>query len=221
MLRCRPSAGLLRQLHHHRFDRVPKMPARGRALLTSSGVIKGATVSKLLKKNTVCGQVTDGRTSTFTPPAHNSLTLGDTTLFLHFSSTSKCNKMEPWTEAIEDICWQQRPSAVLGQRDLKPNPYLWFPDGKLNTCYNSVDRHALTSPNTVAIHWHSAATQSKLSITYQDLLMRVKDVAGMLADYGVKKGDTVVIYMPMILEAVYTMLACARLGAVHSVVFGK
>jgi len=129
--------------------------------------------------------------------------------------------MEPWTQAIEDICWQQRPSAVLGQRDFKPNPYLWFPDGKLNTCYNSVDRHALTSPNTVAIHWHSAATQSKLSITYQDLLMRVKDVAGMLADYGVKKGDTVVIYMPMILEAVYTMLACARLGAVHSVVFGK
>ncbi|KAH8553263.1 hypothetical protein BGW37DRAFT_485072 [Umbelopsis sp. PMI_123] len=128
--------------------------------------------------------------------------------------------MEPWTQAIDDICWQQRPSAVLGPRDFQGNPYLWFPDGKLNTCYNAVDRHALTSPNTVAIHWHSAVTNSKQSVTYQELLMRVKDVAGVLADYGVKKGDTVIIYMPMILEAVYTMLACARLGAVHSVVFG-
>lgn len=129
--------------------------------------------------------------------------------------------MEWWNEAIDDICWQQRPSAVLGQRDLKANPYLWFPDGKLNTCYNSVDRHALTSPNTIAIHWHSAATNSKKSVTYNQLLSHVKDVAGVLADHGVTKGDTVVIYMPMILEAVYTMLACARLGAIHSVVFGK
>lgn len=129
--------------------------------------------------------------------------------------------MELWDKAIDDICWQQRPTSAIGHRDLKANPYLWFPNGKLNTCYNAVDRHALTSPNTTAIHWHSAATSTKKSVTYSQLLAHVKDVAGVLADHGVRKGDTVVIYMPMILEAVYTMLACARLGAVHSVVFGK
>jgi propionyl-CoA synthetase len=130
------------------------------------------------------------------------------------------DKMDIWNKAIDDICWQQRPSAVLGERDMKANPYLWFPDGKLNTCYNAVDRHALTSPNTIALYWHSAVTNSKKAVTYQQLLTEVKDVAGVLVDHGVRKGDTVVIYMPMILEAVYTMLACARIGAVHSVVFG-
>ncbi|KAG2173664.1 hypothetical protein INT43_005084 [Umbelopsis isabellina] len=128
--------------------------------------------------------------------------------------------MDRWNKAIDDICWQQRPSAVLGERDMKANPYLWFPDGKLNTCYNAVDRHALTSPNIIALYWHSAVTKTKKAVTYQQLLTEVKDVAGVLADHGVRKGDTVVIYMPMILEAVYTMLACARIGAVHSVVFG-
>ncbi|KAI8146364.1 hypothetical protein BJV82DRAFT_601505 [Fennellomyces sp. T-0311] len=122
-----------------------------------------------------------------------------------------------WTKAAENITWSVKPTAILGKKEGGPNPYVWFPGGKLNTCYNCVDRN---DPNSVALIYDSAVTNTKRVYTYGDIRNEVVHVAGLLHSYGVRKGDTVLIYMPMVPEAAFTMLACARLGAVHSVVFG-
>jgi propionyl-CoA synthetase len=97
----------------------------------------------------------------------------------------------------------------------------WFVGGELNMCYNAVDRHVAGGRGEqVAIAYDSPATQRKRNISYRELQLRVSLLAGALSARGVGRGDRVVIYMPMIPEAVEAMLACARLGAVHSVVFG-
>jgi propionyl-CoA synthetase len=97
----------------------------------------------------------------------------------------------------------------------------WFPGGELNTCYNAVDRHVeVGNGGKTAFIYDSPVTNTISSLTYNQLKERVTKVAGLLTSLGVKKGDTVVIYMPMIPEALISMLACARLGAIHSVVFG-
>ncbi|CUI14662.1 AMP-dependent synthetase and ligase, putative [Bodo saltans] len=97
----------------------------------------------------------------------------------------------------------------------------WFRGGKTNVCYNAVDRHAAANPDKVAIYFDSPVTGVAEVITYGTLLQKVSAVATVLAhEFGVRKGDCVIIYMPNVPEAVYTMLACARIGAVHSVVFG-
>jgi propionyl-CoA synthetase len=99
--------------------------------------------------------------------------------------------------------------------------YRWFPDGELNTCYNALDRHVENGRGgQTALIWDSPVTQSTRSYTYAELLEEVALFAGGLASLGVSKGDRVIIYMPMVPEAVMAMLACSRLGAVHSVVFG-
>ena len=88
----------------------------------------------------------------------------------------------------------------------------------MNTCYNCVDRN---DPDATALIYDSAVTNVKRKYTYGEIREQVVLLAGVLTDYGVKKGDTVVVYMPMVPEAVFVLLACARIGAVHSVVFGK
>ncbi len=95
----------------------------------------------------------------------------------------------------------------------------WFVNGKLNVCYNCVDRHALTHPNKTAILWGGDGAANVRAISYSELLKDVCRVANVLKRLGVRKGDSVCLYMPMIPEAAIAMLACTRIGAPHSVVF--
>jgi propionyl-CoA synthetase len=124
-----------------------------------------------------------------------------------------------WMEAAETIDWERKPSkALFGEA---APFYEWFTDGMVNTCWNAVDRHvAAGRGNQTAIIYDSPVTHTKHTISYLELRDRVASLAGALKARGVEKGDRVVIYMPMVPEAVEAMLACARLGAIHSVVFG-
>jgi propionyl-CoA synthetase len=126
---------------------------------------------------------------------------------------------EFWLEAAQAVDWTRMPTQAL---DATNAPlYRWFPDGELNTCYNALDRHVENGRGgQTALIWDSPVTQSTRSYTYAELLEEVALFAGGLASLGVGKGDRVIIYMPMVPEAVMAMLACSRLGAVHSVVFG-
>ncbi len=124
-----------------------------------------------------------------------------------------------WAEQAALVDWIKKPSKVLD--DSAPPFYRWFPDATLNTCYNALDRHVVKGrADQPAIIHDSPVTGSKRTLTYAELLEQVAAFAGALRGLGVAKGDRVVVYMPMIPEAVVAMLACARLGAVHSVVFG-
>jgi propionyl-CoA synthetase len=124
-----------------------------------------------------------------------------------------------WAEAAEEIHWYKKWDKVLDESN-KPF-YRWFTGGEVNTCYNAVDRHVANGRGSqAALIYDSPVTQRTQSFTFQDLQTRVAKCAGALASLGVSKGDRVIIYMPMIPEAVIAMLATARLGAIHSVVFG-
>ncbi|MFH5775926.1 propionyl-CoA synthetase [Paracoccus sp. NGMCC 1.201697] len=124
-----------------------------------------------------------------------------------------------WMQAAEAIDWTRKPSKALF--DEKAPIYEWFSDGMVNACWNAVDRHVLAGRgDQVAIMHESPVTLSTKGITYRQLQDRVASLAGALRMRGVEKGDRVIIYMPMIPEAVEAMLACARLGAIHCVVFG-
>ena len=124
-----------------------------------------------------------------------------------------------WSEAAKGIDWITPPDRVLDDSD--PPFYRWFPGGELNTCYNAVDRHVANGRGDQAAIIHdSPVTGTVEHISYAALKDRVARFAGALRREGVEKGDRVIIYMPMVPEAVIAMLACARLGAVHSVVFG-
>jgi propionyl-CoA synthetase len=124
-----------------------------------------------------------------------------------------------WGRAAEDIAWDVKWSQVLDRSN--PPFYRWFRGGMLNTCFNAVDYHVQQGrANQTAVIYDSPVTNSVQKFTYAQLQDRVSKIAGFLADLGVNKGDTVLIYMPMIPEALMSMLACARIGAVHSVVFG-
>jgi propionyl-CoA synthetase len=124
-----------------------------------------------------------------------------------------------WGEAAKAIEWYRPPSVVL---DASNQPfYRWFTDGVLNTCFNALDRHVAGGrADQLALVYDSPVTGSQRSLTYRELLDEVARFAGVLKGLGVAAGDRVVIYMPMVPEAVVAMLACARIGAVHSVVFG-
>ncbi len=124
-----------------------------------------------------------------------------------------------WGEAAENIQWYKRWDKVLDDSN-KPF-YRWFTGGELNTCYNAVDHHCETGRGEqLAIIYDSPVTDTKKTYTYNQLKNAVSQLAGAITAQGVKKGDRVIIYMPMVPEAVMAMLACARIGAVHSVVFG-
>ena len=123
-----------------------------------------------------------------------------------------------WAHAAAAVSWTRQPQRILD--DTRPPFYRWFPDAELNTCFNALDRHITERGDQPALIYDSPVTGTKRSYTYRELLAETACFAGVLRDLGVAKGDRVVLYMPMIPEAVVAMLACARLGAVHSVVFG-
>jgi len=124
-----------------------------------------------------------------------------------------------WGEAAGAVDWYREPARILD--DANPPFYRWFAGGELNTCHNALDRHVEGGrAEQPALVYDSPVTGTVRRFTYRELLDQVARFAGVLARLGVRKGDRVVVYMPMIPEAVIAMLACARLGAVHSVVFG-
>ncbi len=124
-----------------------------------------------------------------------------------------------WAEAAEDIHWDRRWDRVLD--DSRPPFYRWFTGGALNTCYNALDVHVEQgNGGRPALIYDSPVTDSVKVFTYTELRDAVATFAGALRNHGVAAGDRVIVYMPMVPEAVVAILACARLGAVHSVVFG-
>jgi propionyl-CoA synthetase len=124
-----------------------------------------------------------------------------------------------WMQAAQAIDWDQPPSKALF--DKGGNLFEWFADARVNTCWNAVDRHVEAGRGEqTAIIYDSPITHTKREISFVELRNRVANLAGALRAKGVEKGDRVIIYMPMIPEALEAMLACARLGAIHSVVFG-
>ncbi|WP_446011345.1 propionyl-CoA synthetase [Candidatus Electrothrix sp.] len=126
---------------------------------------------------------------------------------------------EFWAEAAESIDWYKKWDAVLDSSN--PPFYRWFQGGEMNTCYNAVDRHVEQGRGEQnAIIYDSPVTDTVRKISWAELQEQVAKLAGALKAQGAEKGDTIIIYMPMIPEALVAMLACARLGVIHSVVFG-
>ncbi len=124
-----------------------------------------------------------------------------------------------WAAAAEAIGWHKKWDETLDESN--PPFYRWYKGGELNTCYNALDRHVEGGrADQVALIYDSPVTNTIEKFTYRELLEQVSRFAGVLDALGVHKGDTIIIYMPMIPQAVIAMLACARVGAVHSVVFG-
>ena len=129
------------------------------------------------------------------------------------------NPEQFWLEQAQAIDWVEAPKQALF--DKGRNLYEWYADAKVNGCYNAVDRHVANGrADQAAIIHDSPITGTKRTITYADLQTRVASLAGALKAKGVSKGDRVIIYMPMIPEALEAMLAVTRIGAIHSVVFG-
>ncbi|MBV8175494.1 MAG: AMP-binding protein, partial [Verrucomicrobia bacterium] len=124
-----------------------------------------------------------------------------------------------WAEAAKEIDWIRAPRNIF---DPKAGVYgRWFPDATCNTCWNALDRHVVAGQGArIALVYDSPLSGVKRKFSYSDTLLEVATLAAVLQDLGISKGDRVLIYMPMIPEAVFAMLACARIGAVHSVVFG-
>ncbi|MDI3470617.1 MAG: Acetyl-CoA synthetase [Pseudolabrys sp.] len=123
-----------------------------------------------------------------------------------------------WGEAAQAIDWIEKPKAVF---DPKAGLYgRWFPDAVCNTCWNALDRHIPKRNDQLALIYDSPVTGTKKTFTYGRMLSEVQLLGAILKNFGVGKGDRVIIYMPMVPEAVFAMLACARIGAIHSVVFG-
>jgi len=136
-----------------------------------------------------------------------------------FYNRSINNPEEFWKEQSQKLKWYKEPSTILSKND--SDQYQWFEDGKLNMSYLCIDKHiedGLGAKN--AIIYDSPVTNTKEIITFNKLHKEVARLAGGLHDLGLKKGDTAIIYMPMIPQAIYAMLACARIGVIHSVVFG-
>ena len=133
---------------------------------------------------------------------------------------SSINQKEDfWKTVSNDIFWYKKPSKILNRSN--PPFYKWFEDGVTNTCYNALDVHIDNGRgDRTAIIYDSPITGTKYKLTYKEMKEKVSLFAGALKSQGVSKGDRVIIYMPMIPEAVIAMLACGRIGAIHSVVFG-
>ena len=139
--------------------------------------------------------------------------------YLDTFNKSITDKENFWREVAEDVIWYEPFDEVLHTDG--PPFYQWFKGGKINTCYNALDRHVDEgNGDRLALIYDSPITGNKSTYTYSVMRDRVAEIAGALKNQGVVKGDRVIIYMPMIPEAVMAILACARIGAVHSVVFG-
>ena len=139
-----------------------------------------------------------------------------------FESVYQFSLQDPeafWAAAADEVHWYKKWERVLDDSD--PPFYRWFTGGEINTCYNAVDLHVEQGRgDQPAVVYDSPVTDTSRVLTYSDLQIQVALCAGVLSEQGVGQGDRVIIYMPMIPEALIAMLACARLGAVHSVVFG-
>ncbi|GMM69811.1 acetate--CoA ligase [Alteromonas sp. MTD1] len=126
-----------------------------------------------------------------------------------------------WTEHASLLEWYKKPTKIkntmFGESDVSIK---WFEDGALNASYNCIDRHLVDNATKVAFHWEGDSPSDSQDITYQEVHYEVCKLANALKEMGVTKGDRIAIYMPMVPEAAYAMLACARIGAVHSVIFG-
>lgn len=131
------------------------------------------------------------------------------------------NPIDFWQEEADRISWFKKFTKVTSSSfNLENHHIKWFEDGTLNVCYNCIDRHLATRGNKTAIIWEGDDPDSSKKITYNELYEQVCKFANSLKSLGISKGDRVVIYLPMIIEAAIAMLACARIGAIHSVVFG-
>lgn len=139
--------------------------------------------------------------------------------YTDFYAKSIANPEEFWEEQARQIKWFKTPQIILSKDE---NEYpIWFKDGELNACYLALDKHIEDGfGDEVAIIYDSPVTQTIRHITYNEAKAETAKLAGGLVSLGVQKGDTVIIYMPMIPQALFAMLACARIGATHSVVFG-
>ncbi len=123
-----------------------------------------------------------------------------------------------WAEQAELVHWNKQPEQIC---DFSKPPFVkWFKGGETNLCYNAVDRHAAARPNDRALVYISTETNEETVYSFAELQREVERMAAIYQELGVKRGDRVLIYMPMIAEAAFAMLACARIGAIHSVVFG-
>lgn len=131
---------------------------------------------------------------------------------------SRTNPEEFWGREAEKLHWYKKPDIILDDSNY---PFFrWFVGGKTNLCYNAIDRHALGSKRgTAALIWESPETDQSRVYTYYHLYKEINRFAGVMKNLGVTKGDRIIIYMPMIPEAIIAMLACVRIGAIHSVVF--
>lgn len=124
-----------------------------------------------------------------------------------------------WDKQAKDTLRWQHHFEEVSNCDLEEGMISWFLGGKLNACENCVDRHARNNGDKIALIWEADEPGQEKRISYKELLREVSKLANVLRHHGIRKGDRVALYMPMIPEAVYAMLACARIGAVHSVVF--
>lgn len=125
-----------------------------------------------------------------------------------------------WLEQARKLAWHVPPQHA-SRSDFKNDVRIdWFSDGRLNVSENCLDRHVRTQPDKIALIWQGQDEDQKESLTYQELHARVCRLANVLRRLGVKKGDCVAIHLPMVAEGVIAMLACARIGAVHVVLFG-
>ncbi|APC91717.1 MULTISPECIES: acetate--CoA ligase [Francisella] len=129
------------------------------------------------------------------------------------------NPEQFWAKQANRIYWH-KPFTKVYNSSFAPVDIKWFEDGQLNVCYNCVDRHLPARANQVAFIWQADNPRKSKKITYRELYHRVCEMANILEANGVKKSDVVTIYMPLVPESIYAMLACARIGAIHSVVFG-
>ena len=125
-----------------------------------------------------------------------------------------------WGKMADRIDWIKKPTKIKNTSYTSPVSIKWYEDGVLNACYNCIDRHLPEKITSTALIFEGNNPEESQKISYGELKEDVCKLANALKERGVKKGDRVIIYMPMVSEAVYAMLACARIGAVHSVVFG-
>ena len=124
-----------------------------------------------------------------------------------------------WLELAGAVEWEHEPQVGLDSSNAPL--YRWFPDGRLNMCFNLLDRHVRDGRgDQTALIWEGDDPKDSRTVTYKQLYAEVSRFANVLKKLGVKKGDRVTIYLPMVLEAAYAILACARIGAIHSVIFG-
>src|SRR2546422_279145 len=140
------------------------------------------------------------------------------TTYREFHRRSIEDKEGFWAEQAKLVHWKRPPGKVLDYR--RPPFARWFVGGETNLCHNAVDRHVGTRGDQKALVYLSTETGEERSFSYRELHVEVQRAAAMMRSLGVGRGDRVIVYMPMIPEAAFVILACARIGAIHSVVFG-